>query len=288
MMRAEWHGMTTTMTDPKMLTLERRRQLLYESVRNTAVTNAGWEALEAHFQNMPTRYWGRVDETALHWHLRILRAFYAGLNQDGRRAVMPVVRWRHQPSRGYTEVVVCTWDRVGLLAKVAGALAEAGISVLRAEVYTRCDDVVLDVFHVGNGDEGGVVSAARLREAVRLLEGLSEPNADYAILLHPIHLPVQTGPQTNTHGEKLPVIDLNNATSETSTVLELEARDRVGLLYGVFRILADHGLSVTQAVITTENGVAGDAFFVVDRKGGKIHDAARLESICAELRIALS
>lgn len=284
---AEWHGMTTTMTDPTILALERRRQLLYESVRNTAVTNAGWEALEAHFQNMPTRYWGRVYETALHWHLRILRAFYARLNHDGRRAVMPVVRWRHRPKHDCTEVVVCTWDRVGLLAKVAGALAEAGISVLRAEVYTRCDDVVLDVFHVGNGDEGGVLSAARLREAVRLLEGLSEPNADYAILLHPIHLPVQTGPQTNVRGEKLPVIDWNNATSETCTVLELEARDLVGLLYGVFRILADHGLSVTQAVITTENGVAGDAFFVVDRKGGKIHDAARLESIRAELLLAL-
>ena len=283
--------MTTTMTtmaDATALALERRRQLLYESVRNTAMTTAGWEALEAHFQNMPTRYWGRVDETALHWHLRILRAFYAGLNQDGRRAVLPVVRWRHRPKREYTEVVVCTWDRVGLLSKVAGALAEAGISVLRAEVYTRCDDVVLDVFHVGNGDTGGVVSAAKLRGAVRWLERWCTPSADDVVPSPPVHRPLRTGPTTNAQGEKLPVIEWNNATSATATVLELEAQDRVGLLYGVFRILADHGLSVTQAVITTENGVAGDAFFVVDRKGGKIHDEARAAAIRAELLSALS
>jgi UTP:GlnB (protein PII) uridylyltransferase len=56
----------------------------------------------------------------------------------------------------------------------------------------------------------------------------------------------------------------------------------------VLRILADHGLSVTEAVITTTAGIAGDVFFVVDRKGGKIYDLARLEAIRAELRIALS
>jgi [protein-PII] uridylyltransferase len=258
------------------------------SAQETAARTVGEEALAAHCANMPSRYWARVDETTLDWHLRILRAFYATLNRDGQRAVMPVVRWRHLPKRGYTEVVVCTWDRVGLLAKVAGALAEAGVNILRADVYTRCDDVVLDIFHVVSREQHGVVPTARLRDAVRLLEGLCQPNADYAILIHPIHVPPMAGPVANAAGEKLPVIEWNSTTSEHFTVLEVEASDRIGLLYAVFRTLSNHNLTVSQAVITTENGVAGDAFFVTDRSGGKVHDAACLESVRTALLAALA
>ena len=53
---------------------------------------------------------------------------------------------------GHTEVVVCTRDQRQLIAKICGALAVNDINILRADVNTRADDVVLDIFQVTNID----------------------------------------------------------------------------------------------------------------------------------------
>jgi [protein-PII] uridylyltransferase len=85
----------------------------------------------------------------------------------------------------------------------------------------------------------------------------------------------------------VPNVEWDNEMSDEYTVLHLEAADRVGLLYRVFRLLAENDLNVAQAVITTDNGRAGDVFFVTEANGAKLLDAARRERVSAELRSAL-
>src|SRR5258706_4350010 len=87
------------------------------------------EELEAHLAHMPARYWMHVNEADVLWHLESLHSFFSNLKQKDAPAVAPVVRWRHFPGGGYTEVVVCTWDRLGLCAKVAGSFAAVGIGI---------------------------------------------------------------------------------------------------------------------------------------------------------------
>jgi len=78
-----------------------------------------------------------------------------------------------------------------------------------------------------------------------------------------------------------------NGESPTATVIDIEAEDRVGLLYTVCRVLYGLGLSIALARISTERGAVLDTFYVTDVKGSKIEDPERLARIEPELRRGL-
>jgi [protein-PII] uridylyltransferase len=263
---------------------ESRREAFRDAMLAKAYISGAREILETHFAMMPPRYWARVDAATLEWHVEVLCAFFDRLDTIGPEAALPVVKWRHIPERGYTEIAICTWDRLGLLARVAGALAEVGINILRADIYTRTDDVVLDLFHVCDGATGNVCDENRLARMVRLLSSLFDPKRELAAMNLGCFLPfVGISNVGNNPEEKIPLLKWDLEMSEEHTVLEVEAHDRLGLLYGIFRVLADCDLSVAQAVVTTEDGVAGDVFFLTDRKGRKITDGKFIHEVSMRL-----
>src|SRR2546425_619252 len=168
--------MTTTVNQPA---LERLRQTQRDQLQSLLAEQppplVGDEEIEAHFANMPERYWGHVNEEDVRWHLETLHAFFASLTGRNSQAVAPVVRWRHFPDGGFTEVVIGTWDRLGLCAKVACSFAEVGLNIFHADIYTRDDDVVLDIFRVYDGENSHIRDEARLVDvARRLAKSLSE------------------------------------------------------------------------------------------------------------------
>jgi len=62
-------------------------------------------------------------------------------------------------------------------------------------------------------------------------------------------------------------------------VIEVNARDRLGLLHDLTRTIADLNLNIVTAVIATYGEHAVDAFYVKDLFGHKIRSAAKLERI---------
>jgi [protein-PII] uridylyltransferase len=82
-------------------------------------------------------------------------------------------------------------------------------------------------------------------------------------------------------------VSLDNSLSDTHTVVEVKAPDRVGLLYAITGALAQQGLNVATAKIATERDQAYDAFYVTDGAGRKIEAPARASAIRDALRRAL-
>src|SRR6185436_18583167 len=73
-------------------------------------------------------------------------------------------------------LMLCTWDRQGLLAKAAASFSAVKLDIVEADVFTRADNIVLDIFTVVNADSRGLASQTQLQEMTFLLEGaLSEP-----------------------------------------------------------------------------------------------------------------
>jgi len=229
------------------------------------------EELDVHFASMPVRYWARIDGVTLRWHLEMVHKFFIRLASADLAATAPVVRWRHFPDRGITEVAVCTWDRLGLLAKVAGSLTSVGLNIVRADVYTRADNIVLDVFDVCTESFQHVEDELSLAHVIRLLTAALSPGST-------LGFEVRRGPDATTKGRS-PSVTFDNECCEPYTVLQLEAADRLGLLYDVLQVLARFETDIAHAIIVTDQGEAGDVFYLTDTEGRKIGDPDRLQEL---------
>ena len=71
----------------------------------------------------------------------------------------------------------------------------------------------------------------------------------------------------------------DNKASERHTVLEINARDRRGLLYDLTRILGDNKVSVLSAHVSTFGVRAVDVFYIRELDGRKITNKVRLKSL---------
>lgn len=258
---------------------EQRRSFLYKAMLEAVGDAIGAEELEVHFTHMPARYWARVSEESLRQHLETVHGFMEGLRESDDDSTRPVVQWRHWPDRGVTEVEVCTWDRLGLLAKVAGAFTAVGLNIVRADIFTRTDNVALDVFEICDGEEGHVRDESRLEKMVRLLEmSLKPQHAETEIPSDSFTFVPPTGPMRPSRTAP-PLVTFDPTRTDAHAVLVVETEDEIGLLYRIFSALAAVDVNCAHAIITTEHGRVGDVFFLTDSEGRKITDKLRLEQI---------
>jgi [protein-PII] uridylyltransferase len=263
---------------------ETHRSRLYELAVN-ADLGIRSEELELHFASMPLRYWPRVDSESLRWHLEMIHEFVDGLTRGDVLLAPPVMHWRHFPDRGFSEVVVCAWDRPGLLAKIAGAFAATGLNILRADIYTRADNVVLDVFQICDEELRHVGDISRLKQMEQLLAVAFSPNGGGEVVLR-TWMQCAGAPDPVVRG-KTPTLTFDNDRFDDYTVLQVEAPDRVGLLHDILEAISTCDADIVHAVIVTEEDEAADVFFMTGTDGRKIRDAARLEQIRDVVRAAL-
>lgn len=148
-------------------------------------------------------------------------------------------RWR---------VAVVARDTPGLLARVAAALADEGLSVSGATLAAYPDGAVVDVFRVS---AAGHPDAAAIE--ARVLDAFHRP-------LHPA--PVERA-----------TVTVDRGASPWFTVCTVTAPDRPGLLQDLAATLASLDLTVHSARIGTVDGVATDRFDLTTRKGRKLDDA---------------
>jgi len=261
---------------------EQRRELLCDRLKTHPLTGITPEEVHAHFQGMPARYWARVSEGELVWGLETIHDFFKSLTAPDSTGSVPVARWKAAPEQGFTKVMVCTWDRHGLLAKVASAFSAVRINIIQADVYTRADSLVLDVFRVREMEPSHVRDATRLSEMVFILDGALRQSPSFAsywaCTRHKfLALPAATPP----------FIRFDNETSPDCTILRAEAPDRLGLLADILQALADSGLNIAQAFIDTDEDLAQDVFHFTDVSGLKILDPAHLRFIRRRLLEAI-
>ena len=76
-----------------------------------------------------------------------------------------------------------------------------------------------------------------------------------------------------------PRVLIDNNASATYTVVEVNARDKVGLLYEITKTLVTLRLSIGSARITTYGVRAVDVFYVKDMFGMKITNNEHIERI---------
>jgi [protein-PII] uridylyltransferase len=84
-----------------------------------------------------------------------------------------------------------------------------------------------------------------------------------------------------------PRVVVDNHASNTHTVLEVNGRDRPGLLHDVTAAISDQGLQIASAHVSTYGVRAVDVFYVKDVFGLKVTSERKLNQLREALLAAL-
>jgi [protein-PII] uridylyltransferase len=274
--------------EPAQKQLEQRLKTLRARAWRQLGAEIPLEELDAHFELMPPAYFARTPSDEIAEHLRAVHQFLCQqADPNPMEGLRPVIRWRHFKPQGHSEVVVCTWDRPGLFAHIAGSLSLAGLNILSANIYTRADHVVVDSFDVSDARLG----VATNEKSARLFEQtLSRACRGEALDFDARLASLPPLPATGWQESAIPTaIEISNDASQDRTVIEVQTEDKLGLLYRLCHTLTQLQLDITFAKISTEKGAAIDTFYVVGRseRGGKITDPQQIETIRAALTTAV-
>ncbi|WP_236024981.1 [protein-PII] uridylyltransferase [Arenibaculum pallidiluteum] len=235
------------------------------------------EEIEAHFSRGYPAYWLGFDAETHAYHARLIRAA-----ERGRSPL--TVDTRIDRKRGVTEVTIYTDDHPGLFSRLAGAFAVSGATIVDAKIFTTTDGMALDVFTVQNATGGPFDSGDKLAKlsvmVERTLSGQLRP------LLELAKKPPVLG--TRSRAFRVPPrVLIDNKASSTHTVIEINAKDRPGLLYDVTRALTSLSLQISTAKISTYGEKAIDVFYVKDVFGLKVMHDNKLAQIRDKLLAAL-
>ncbi|MDB6069396.1 MAG: UTP--GlnB [Verrucomicrobiales bacterium] len=243
--------------------------------------------LDAHFSSMPERYLAHRTPTSIARHLKAFRAFYRQQRKDDRaNPLTPVLKWTARPEQGSSELILCTWDRQMLLSKIAGSLAANSLNILRADLFLRSDQLVLDVFRVCTTDFTPVTDEKQIKGVNELLSRACMGEAiDFAAIIAK-RIKEEPEPLPGWRSEFPMRVFMTNEQHRDYTIVEIQAVDRIGLLFQVFHTIGQHGFEITHARINTEKGAAIDSFCLTTQDGKKITDPTALQSLKADLEQA--
>ncbi|MBJ7326185.1 MAG: [protein-PII] uridylyltransferase [Chthoniobacterales bacterium] len=240
------------------------------------------DEVAAHFSRMPERYFRTFTASEIAGHIRLFRKFYESQADQEEGSLFPAIKWMHHPEQGYTEVLVCGWDHPGFIKRISGAFLSARINILSSDIHTRTDNLVLDVFRVCDQRHEPVANERDHRLVEKLLgEALTDPEFDFAP--HIAKAKQKMGYRMSQEADIPTRIAIDNRGHPSFTIVDIETPDRIGLLYDLFAVLADLGLSLELARITTEKEVAMDTFYLYRSDDGtKIErddDIGRLQGV---------
>jgi [protein-PII] uridylyltransferase len=259
------------------------RESLQASV--TAKLSADFAAeIEAHFEFMPDNYFRASDLPEIIEHLKLFRSFLDNVRGDFPLA--PAIQWKAVPEQGHSVVIFCTWERERLLAKVAGSFSVVPLNILSADVFQRGDNVVLGVFRVCDTKARPVTHQ---RDFTLVEETLRRALEDESFDFLPLIEKAKRQSHFLATGIEFPTrIAIDNKTHPTYALIEIQAPDRIGLLYDVLTCLDRENLLVLLSRINTQAGAAIDTLYAVDRSTrAKITDPHRIRAIQQRLQNAI-
>jgi len=187
-----------------------------------------------------------------------------------------------EDARDATRAAFVLEDHPGIFSRLAGALALVGANVVDARTYTSKDGYATAVFWVQDAD-GHPYEVARLPRLRTMIEKTlrGEVVAREA-------LKDRDKVKKRERAFRFPTtITFDNEGSDIYTIVEVDTRDRPGLLYDLTRTLAANNIYIASAVIATFGAQVVDTFYVKDMFGLKLHTKAKQEALERKLRKAI-
>ena len=206
-----------------------------------------FEAHKKLWDTLDVGYFMRHEAGDIAWHTRHVS------RHVGTAKV--IVRARISPVGEGLQVLVYTKDQTDLFARICGYFDHAGFSILDAKIHTATNGYALDTFQV---------VTAMLPDHYRELCSMVEAELASTIAAAG-PLPPPSRGRVSRRVKSFPIpprVDLRPDERAQHWLLSVSATDRVGLLYSIARVLAEHKLNLQLAKISTLGERVEDTFLV--------------------------
>ena len=247
-----------------------------EAKRSLRAALSDWPAAELRAETARhyPPYWQGLHVTAHAVFARLLRDI---ADDEIRIDIHP------DEDRDATRVCFALQDHPGIFSRLAGALALSGAQVRDARTFTSKDGFATAAFWIqdAEGHPYEDIRIPRLREMIR------------KILMGEVITREAIKPRDKLKKRekafRVPTsITFDNDGSEIFTIVEVDTRDRPGLLYDLARAMAGQNIYIASAVIATYGEQVVDTFYVKDMFGLKLHSETKRGLIERRLREAIS
>jgi [protein-PII] uridylyltransferase len=226
--------------------------------------------INRHFENMPAAAFHFRQPAHIVTQVRTVRHFLQR-EADTKDPFASCIKWIDHTDRGYSEVVLATRDKPLLLEKICCAFASEQINILSADLFTRTDGIVVNIFRVCTTNFEAVSSVATRKRFLEAFEAILA-GGEYEPEKYLKRRVNFLKPRTD-NGIPVPVrAYVSNELHPSCTTVELQALDRIGLLHDLFHTINQYGLNTAHARICTEKGVAMDTLYITTGEGMKIED----------------
>jgi [protein-PII] uridylyltransferase len=247
--------------------LKKQKEMIYEKLLTLDIQEVSQEEIHAHCNLLPERYFVHNSIEEIIAHIQLINQLLRNINEaESLAALSPVLDWTDDFNRGHTAVTVVTWDRAGLFYRLAGSFSLAGLNIVSAKAINRMDHITIDTFYVCDA-KGGIVQSKTAR--AKFEDCLNKAVVKNKDLTKEIlrSAESQSGKKffksdKHSHTPFPQSVDVYKEIELDKTVVEVEAYDKIGLLYFLGKAIYEKGYDMTFARIATERNIAVDTFYI--------------------------